>query len=376
MQQTPVLIIGASIAGLAVAASLQKKGMDYTIIEKESQTVMPWRNHYERLHLHTNKSLSNLPFKKFNKAVPRYPSRQQVVDYLDDYRSAFNICPQFNTEAITVRKEATRWITETNRGIITSTYIIVATGAFGKPRVAEIKGLETFTGPVLHSYGYKTGKAFSRKDVLVIGFGNSACEIAIDLYEQGAKPALAVRSAVNVLPRDIMGVPILQLSIAMSLLPARLADRLNAPLIRLLTGDITKLGLRKLPYGPLEQIKNDGHAPVLDIGTLQLIRGGKIKIHGAIDHIHNNMVYFGNGQSASFDVIVTAIGYYRDYEKLIQVDKKRFDDLKYSVRHQQYFGMDGLYFCGFWIAPTGQMREIARDAQIIAKDICKKEKAR
>jgi indole-3-pyruvate monooxygenase len=99
MKQTEALVVGASISGLASASSLQKQHIDYIIIEKQSQVATPWRNHYDRLHLHTNKRVSNLPYKKFDKTIPRYPSRQQVVNYLEDYQKEFNINPVFNTEA-------------------------------------------------------------------------------------------------------------------------------------------------------------------------------------------------------------------------------------------------------------------------------------
>ena len=120
---------------------------------------------------------------------------------------------------------------------------------------------------------------------MVVGFGNSACEIAIDLYEQGAKPSMAVRSPVNVIPRDVFGIPVLELSLAMNSLPPRFADTINAPLLRLLVGDITKLGLKKLPYGPLEQIQKNASIPLLDIGTIKHIRQGHIRIHDDIDQI-------------------------------------------------------------------------------------------
>lgn len=77
--QTDTLIIGASIAGLACAAALQQQGAGYIIIEKEQLVATPWRNHYNRLHLHTNKHLSNLPYKKFGSAIPRYPSRHATT---------------------------------------------------------------------------------------------------------------------------------------------------------------------------------------------------------------------------------------------------------------------------------------------------------
>ena len=128
-----------------------------------------------------------------------------------------------------------------------------------------------------------------------------------------------------------------------------------------------------MPYGTFEQIQKDGKIPVIDIGTIKHIRQGHINIYADIDYISGKTVHFTNGKKEDFDAIVAATGYYRDYAEIIDVDKSRFDDLKVSIKKQQYFGKDGLYFCGFWIAPTGQFREIASDAKQIAKDIAKKE---
>ena len=373
MQETCTLIVGGSASGLASAACLQKQRIEYLIIEKEATSAAPWRNHYERLHLHTNKNLSSLPFKKFDKAVSRYPSRQQVVDYLDEYKKEFNINPVFNTEARSIKREGDHWITETNNGIFKSKYVIIATGAFGKPKEIFFKGMETFPGKIMHSYGYKTGKDFKGQKVLVVGFGNSACEIAIDLYEQGAAPSMSVRSAVNVVPRDLLGIPILTIGLVMSKLPSRVADAINAPLMWMLYNDITRLGLKKMKYGVFEQIQKDQSVPLLDIGTIKHIRKRHIKIYDDIDLIDGKSVYFTDGKTENFDAIIAAIGYYRDYAQIIKVDKTRSDDLRSPVSKQKYFGKDGLYFCGFWVSPTGQLREIALDAVSIANHIAKKE---
>lgn len=374
MIHTQVLIVGASVSGLATAACLQKQDIEYIIIEKEGKVATPWRNHYNRLHLHTNKGLSNLPYKGFNNSIPRYPSRQQVVDYLEDYQQTFNIDPVFQTKAKTIKYENSEWITETNHETYCSRYLVMATGSYSRPKAVSFKGMETFPGRIMHSYEYKTGKDFKGAKVLVVGFGNSACEIAIDLYEQGAYPSMAVRSAVNVIPRDLLGIPILRISQLLSRLPPRLADAINAPVLRLRFGDLKKLGLRKLPYGVFQQIKNDHTIPSLDIGTIKHIKQGHIKIYGDIDCINGNTVQFTNGRLESFDVIVAGIGYERNYGDILKIDKARFDDLNLQVRKQMYFGKDGLYFCGFWISPTGQIHEIASDAQKIAKDIAVKEK--
>ena len=375
MKQTHTLIVGASVSGLASAACLKKAGIEYIIIEKLNQVATPWRNHYDRLHLHTSKKLSTLPFVKYPANVPLYPERLQVVEYMDNYQKEFDIKPHFNTEAKSIKKEDNFWITETTNGAVKSKNVIMATGPYGQPRIINIKGMETFSGSIVHSSKYKTGKDYNGKKVLIIGFGNSACEIALDLYEQGAYPSMSVRSAVNVLPRDILGIPVLQLGLLMAPLPPRLADKMNAPLIKYLLGDITKLGLKKLPYGPLEQIQKDQTIPMLDIGTLKLIKDGNGTIYDGIDHIENKMVYFKDGKKNEFDAIVAAIGYNKGFESdVLQVDKRRIEDLKFKLDKQKYFGKDGLYFCGFWVSPTGQIREIALDAQKIAKDIFKNEK--
>jgi indole-3-pyruvate monooxygenase len=373
VKQTNTLIIGASISGLASAASLQKQNIEYIIIEKQNQVATPWRNHYDRLHLHTNKRCSNLPYKKFERIIPRYPSRQQVVDYLDDYRKEFNINPVFNTEAISVKKEGGHWITETAGNSFKSKYVVMATGLYDKPKPISFKGVETFTGKIQHSYEYKTGKDFKGQNVLVVGFGNSACEIAIDLYERSAIPSMSVRSPVNVIPRDVLGVPVLELSLLLNRLSPRVADTVSVPLMRLLIGDLGKLGLKKMPYGPLEEIRRDGNAPVLDIGTIQHIREGHIKIYDDIDYIEVKTIHFKDGKKEIFDAIVAATGYQRDYAEILDVDKSRFEDLKVCAGKQKYFGKDGLYFCGYWVSPTGQIREIASDAQKIARDIATKD---
>ena len=368
-RQTNTLIIGASISGLASAAALQKHNIDFLLLEKEGQTCSPWRTHYDRLRLHTSKAFSHLPYKKFNKDIPRYPSRQQVVDYLDDYQQTFGIGPVLNTGAISIKRQEDHWLTTTNNGIFRSKNLIMATGAFNEPKPIHFKGLETFPGKVLHSCAYKTGADFRGQRVLVVGFGNSACEIAIDLHEQGASPAMAVRSAVNVVPRDILGLPIVEISAVLSLLPPKMADAISAPLLNVVLGDLGKLGLKKKPYGPLEEIRRDHRSPILDVGTIGHIRAGHIRIVGDIDHIDGSTVCFQNARKEPFDAIVAAIGYDRNYAGIVDLDSKRAGEIQTPIGKQKYFGMDGLYFCGYRISPTGQIRSIASEAKKIARHI-------
>ena len=129
-----------------------------------------------------------------------------------------------------------------------------------------------------------------------------------------------------------------------------------------------------MPYGVFEQIQRDRDIPLLDIGTVKHIRKGHIKVYDSIDYVEGRTVHFTDGRKENFDVIIAAIGYYSDFTEFIQLDNERAEDLKMSSGKQKYFGKDGLYSCGYWIGPTGVIREISLDAQKISKHIAGIEK--
>jgi len=372
METINTLIIGSSAAGLSCAAQLSKRNIPYKIIEKHGHIGHAWRNHYDRLHLHTHKSSSHLPFVKFPKGTPKYPSKIQVIEYLDNYAKTLGIEPSFNTPAIKIMRKEDYWVTETSNGTITSQNLIICTGNTNIPKNYRKEGLESFPGKILHSSQYKNGSEFKGQKVLVIGFGNSACEIAICLHEHGAKPSMSVRSPVNVIPRDILGIPVLQIGIWQSKLSPELSDKLNKPLLKLLIGDITRYGLKKLPYGPREQIIKYHRIPLLDVGTMDLIRKGQIKIFGDVLSVHKDIVQFEDNSEDHFDAIISAIGYEAGLANFIQIDDERKNDLEKSLKERQFAGKDNLYFCGFYVSPTGMLREVGIESGIIAEKIAGK----
>lgn len=372
MQSTNTIIVGASAAGLAVAACLQKAGVAYVILEKYPHVAHQWRNHYDRLHLHTAKANSGLPYMPYDVSLPKYPAREDVVAYLEKYAETMDIHPVFNTEVRWAQRDNGQWLVEATDGRTwQAPNLIMATGAARTPTVPRFEGIETFPGPVLHASQYKNGKPFAGQQVLVVGFGNSGCEQAICLHEHGAHPAMSVRSAVNVIPRDVFGFSILQLGLTMKSLPPRFVDKMNAPLLNFLVGDITKLGLKKAPIGPVEQIVTTGRIPLLDIGTIKLMREGHIKVFGDVDRIAGKTVFFKDGKSADFDAIILATGYKHDLEKMMRLDADTLEDLKKPMSKRGTNGKDGLYFCGIYISPNGMLREMGIEAKLVAEQIKK-----
>lgn len=358
------LVIGAGPAGLAVGACLKRRGLPFLMLERSAQVGASWRRHYDRLHLHTDSAHSALPYLPFPAGTPRYPSRQQVIDYLEQYAQHFALTPHFGQEVQAVRPGNGGWTTATTAGIYHSRRVVVATGYNAVPQLPHWRGQERFGGPILHSSAYRNGEAFRGQNVLVVGFGNSGGEIAMDLHNCGAHVALAVRGPVNIIPREILGLPVLAIGIALSRLPARVADALAAPLVRLSVGDITQLGFRKLPMGPITQIKTKARIPLIDIGLLQLVRDGQIAVRSGISEMSGGCVRFDDGRWQRFDAVIAATGFRPQIDRFLAPP-----DHAATAGLTQPPGETGLYFSGFYVSPTGMLREIGLEAQRIADHI-------
>lgn len=370
--ETNTVIVGASAAGLAVASCLQKQNVPTIILEKEQQVAHAWRNHYERLHLHTDRRHSALPYLPMPKTYPKYPSRQQVVDYLEAYAQKFNLKPLFGEEVVELEPTTDGWLTKTKDRVYTSRNVVIGTGYTRVPNVPSWPGQDRFSGMILHSHDYENGALFAGKNVLVVGFGNSAGEIAIDLSEHRAQTvSMSVRSGVNVIPRDMFGLPILTVAMFMDYLPPKLADILSIPLLKMTIGDLEKYGLPKLPYGPNVQVRQDGKNPLLDIGTVKLIKNGRIKIYPGIEKFEGDTVVFTDGSAKPFDAIVLGTGYRPRVNAFLPTMDDLFDE-NGAPSTSGAEAAPGLYFCGFYVSPTGILREIGIEAKKIAKDIASK----
>src|SRR5438105_3132359 len=279
---------------------MRAAGLDVMVLEKAGQVGAVWRRHYDRLHLHTDRNHSGLPGMPMPPDYPTYPSRAQMVSYLESYAARFQIKPVFGTKVSRLRRDGARWLADTSLDAISAPVVVVATGIAAAPYRPSWPGLDIYSGAVTHSSNYRNPEPYSGLRVLVVGFGNSGGEIALDLANAGIDVALAVRSPVQILPRDLLGFPILAWAILYRRLPARLVDFVNAPILRLAIGPIGKLGLRRSAKGPRQMVEEDGRVPLIDVGTLDRIRDGSIKVAGGIDRFTPDGVVFADATSQKF----------------------------------------------------------------------------
>lgn len=379
--KSEVVVIGAGPAGLAVSACLSRRGLSHLLLEREDRVAPAWRRHYDRLHLHTSRGFSALPYVPMPSTYPRYPSRDQVVEYFDAYVRVLGLDPRTGVEVTSIRREGPEppdrpdrrtfpdvhpesmpWLVESTEGPIRCRALVVATGTSGEPVIPSWPGLESFPGPVLHSSRYRNGAPFAGLDVLVVGFGNSGGEIALDLLEHGARPSVSVRSPVNIVPRDILGVPVLAIAIPLSRISPRIADLLIGPMLRAYYPSYRRLGLRKAKRGPFRQISEQHRIPLLDIGTIREIRRGGIRVERGIERFDGERATFSGGRRRSFDAVVLATGYRPTLPSGVEAAPSATDDVATPEARD-------LYFCGFHVSPTGMIREVGLEAERIADRI-------
>ncbi len=264
-------------------------------------------------------------------------------------RRHFALQPRFGEAVISIKRDVDGWLTKTSQADYRSRHVVIATGYTRVPQIPSWPG--SFAGEALHSSKYRDGAPYKDKRALVVGFGNSGGEIALDLLEHGARVTMSVRSPVNIVPRDFLGIPILAWGIVLSQLPLWLADGISALVTALTIGSIPKLGLQKLPYGPLTQLREHGRVPLLDIGTAAKIKAGQIEVQPDIRTLTPSGALFSNGQQREFDVMVFATGFSPATEEFLETNAG-----------------PGLHFCGFYVGP-GMLRVIAGEARRIAAEI-------
>jgi indole-3-pyruvate monooxygenase len=364
------LIVGAGPAGLATAACLKQRGVESLVLEAGPSPGTAWRNHYDRLHLHTVKQESHLPGLPFDEALPRYVARADFVAYLESYAARFSITPRTGEPVRRVRSAEgdAGFVVESAKATYRARAVVVATGYSRLPNPERLVDQERFRGPLLHSAAYRDGAAFAGKQVLVVGAGNTGAEIALDLAERGATPTLAVRGPVNVVPREFLGMPIQITSIRMRNAPLKLADGIGRLAGRLAFGNLARLGFARPALGPISTIRLHHRIPLIDVGTIAAIKQGKIAVKPGVSRLTETGAEFADGTAAIFDAAVLATGFRAALGDFVDIPGVLAED----GTPRDWRGGEScpyLFFVGYEIVPTGHLRQIALRAEAVAAAI-------
>jgi putative flavoprotein involved in K+ transport len=364
------VVVGAGPAGLAVAAMLAEHGAAYTVLERAGSVGSSWRGRYDSLHLHTARRLSALPGAPIPRGYGRWVGRDDLVAYLDDYASRFHVEPEFGVEVERIDRDPAGWRVETSTGTRLARTVVIATGYGRTPHVPDWPGLPTFPGSFCHSSTYREPSVYGRKNVLVIGAGNSAAEIAVELAGAGSTVQLSVRTPPNIVRRDVLGVPSQVIGVALRRVPESLMNPMIGLLRRLTVPDLREFGLPAPPGDGFTQFLRSRTVPILDHGFVTAIRTGRITVVPAVESVDEPDVHLAGGRIVRPDAMIAATGYRPDLGPLVG-ELEVLDPSGAPRVHgaQTATGAPGLYFVGIDVELSGLLREIAREAGDVARKV-------
>ncbi|KAK4724308.1 hypothetical protein R3W88_027087 [Solanum pinnatisectum] len=372
-EELEVVVVGAGPSGIAVSACLNKLGIKNVVLEKEDCCAYLWKKKtYDRLHLHLSKKFCSLPFMPHATSSPKYLSKNEFIQYLDEYVEHFNIKPKFQTcvELAFYNNEENKWNVKSRKvdsgemKLYACDFLILATGENNEGYIPNVVGIENFKGNIIHSSDYKSGEQYKDKKVLVIGSGNSGMEIAFDLSNYGSHTSIVVRSPIHVVTREMVHIGM----VLLKYLPISLVDTMIAKFAKFKFGNLAKFGIPQPEEGPFSIKISKGTSPVIDVGAIGKIKLEEIKVLPGISKIKEHTIMFENGEEHQFDAIIFATGYknvatkwLKDYSSIFLDDGTLMNEFP-----NHWKGENGLYCAGF--SKRG-LAGISLDAITIVDDI-------
>ncbi len=182
MTNADLIVIGSGQAGLATAHIARTRGVRPLLLDAADRAGGSWPNYYNSLTLFSPARFCSLPGMPFPGDPDRYPTRDEVVAYLTAYTEHLNADVRFGHDVRSVTAHDRQFQVATSTGaVFEAPMVVAASGGFGRPYRPPIAGLDTFTGTVLHAAQYRTPDPFTGARVIVVGGGNSAVQIAVEL---------------------------------------------------------------------------------------------------------------------------------------------------------------------------------------------------
>ncbi len=320
-------MIGAGSSGLAAVKNLREHGFAVDCYERETGIGGGWNFRHDRspvyasTHLISSKPLTEFPDFPMPDDWPDYPHHSALLSYFERYTDHFGLREHvwFGTEVTSVEPiENDRWkvtVRPAHGGserTLSYAAVVVANGHNWHPRVPSFPGIEEFRGKVMHASSYQDSASLRGKRVLVIGAGNTGCDIAVEAAQQAAACWHSTRRGYWYAPKYVFGKPADQVNdrvLALGL-PLRLRQWLFHRTLRLTVGDLTRFGMRKPDHKVYES------HPIVNSQLVYYVGHGAIKPVGDVARFGSRTVEFDDGTVAEPDLVILATGYAPRFEFL------------------------------------------------------------
>jgi hypothetical protein len=370
-----ICVIGAGPSGITAAKHLLEEGMDVTVYDQQKDVGGNWlfsdepghSSVFETTHIISSRALSEYDDYPMPADYPDYPSHRQLAAYFQSYARHFGVYPtiQFQTIVLECSKEEDgRWrVVIEKEGSKTEQLfdvLVVCNGHHWDPRMPHYPG--SFSGEFIHSHDVKRFSRFADKRVLVIGGGNSACDVAVEASRVARSVDLSWRRGYWIVPKFMMGKPADVFSSRIHWLPRSIWRKLSAYSLFIRNGRNSDYGLPE-PEGPI-----GSHHPTINEDLFYTIRHGKIKPRPDIESLEGETVHFTDGSSGQYDSIVACTGFrisHPFFDKTLIDYTEGAVPLWLKMMHPEH---ENLYFIGLfqplgciWPAAGLQSRIMARE---------------
>lgn len=372
-----IAVIGAGIAGLAAARLLSKAGFDCEIFEARDRIGGVWTAGYHTFGLQTPKSLYEIPDYPMPDDYPRFPSGAQIQTYFENYAKDFGLIDKIRF-GCTIKKleqhDAQSWHVFYSQHDSDTVYeqlfdfIIVATGLYSNSYMPQLPHQEGFGGEILHSSQYLSPDQVTGQNVVVVGFGKSALDIATDATQYANRVTLLFRNAHWPIPTDVLNIIDVRRIFLNKLVggllplyqrPKTWEKKLHRYCPWLIKGfwRFVEILLRiQFPLktcnlipttAPESDFFNQDFLPRPE--TYKLMKQGRIECRQTtIKDLDSTGVVLDNGDSLPCDVVIFATGWQPDYNNLPdQFHAAVNDDGVYLYRHIIHPDLDNCAFIGW-----------------------------